>query len=148
KARDPSHEVELGRVGQTQADRAQPDAVGADPHVILVEDLRDGVVLADIEHVVLREQAADGAVDEIDQRIRTRGGGAGHVAGSKPSMWSSFRVPDSSRRRLSGAGVLRRTQNLITERTWGSISADAPYGALRSADASDLIASCKPDLRE
>jgi ABC transporter len=50
---DASHEVELGRVGQAQPDRAEDEPVGADADVVLVEDLRHGVVPADVQHDVV-----------------------------------------------------------------------------------------------
>jgi hypothetical protein len=45
-----SHEIELGRVGQTQAYRAEHDTVSTDPDMVLVEDLCDGVVPAGIQY--------------------------------------------------------------------------------------------------
>jgi len=45
-AGDASHEVELGRVGHAHPDRMEDEAVGADLDMVLVEDLRDGVVPA------------------------------------------------------------------------------------------------------
>jgi hypothetical protein len=50
KAGNASHEVELRRVCQAQADRVQDEAVGPDANVVLVEDLRDGVVSANVQH--------------------------------------------------------------------------------------------------
>jgi hypothetical protein len=37
-------------VSQTQPDRAETDAVGTDPDVVLIEDLGDRVVAADVQH--------------------------------------------------------------------------------------------------
>jgi hypothetical protein len=39
KAGEAGHEVELGRVGQAQADRPEDEAVAADVDVVLIEDL-------------------------------------------------------------------------------------------------------------
>jgi hypothetical protein len=50
KAGEPGHEVELGRVGQAQADRPEDEAVAADVDVVLIEDLRHGVIPADVQH--------------------------------------------------------------------------------------------------
>jgi hypothetical protein len=49
EAGDPSHEVKLGRLGEAQADRIQHDAFEADVDVVLVEQLRDRIVSADVE---------------------------------------------------------------------------------------------------
>jgi hypothetical protein len=53
EAGDASHEVELGRVGQAQPDRAEDEALGADTDVVLVEDLRHGIVPAGVQHDVV-----------------------------------------------------------------------------------------------
>jgi hypothetical protein len=63
KAGDTSHEVELRRVRQAQTDRADDHAVGADADVVLIEDLRDGVVPADVEDDVVDPDVL--GVDEL-----------------------------------------------------------------------------------
>ena len=40
-------------MGQTQADRAEGDALGADADVVTVQDLRDGVVTAHVQDDVV-----------------------------------------------------------------------------------------------
>jgi hypothetical protein len=63
KPADTSHEVEFGRVRQAQTDRADDHAVGADADVVLIEDLRDGVVPADVEDDVVDPDVL--GVDEL-----------------------------------------------------------------------------------
>jgi hypothetical protein len=53
KAGDASHQVELWRVCEAQTDRAEDDVLGADEDVVLVEDLGDRVVSADVQRDVV-----------------------------------------------------------------------------------------------
>jgi hypothetical protein len=71
KAGDTSHEVELGRIRQAKPDRAEGKAIGANVDVVLVEDLRDRVVLADVQPNVVDLKALH--VDEPVAWSRGRG---------------------------------------------------------------------------
>ncbi len=71
KAGDAGHEVELRRVGQSHPDRAEDDAARADVDVVFIEDLRDGVVAADVQDNVVNADVF--GVDELVAGTRWSG---------------------------------------------------------------------------
>src|SRR5580692_9332133 len=65
---DARHEVKLGRTCEAQPNRSRDNAVGADTHVVLVQDLRDGIVSTHVEHHMVDADVL--GIDELVARSR------------------------------------------------------------------------------
>jgi hypothetical protein len=91
EAGDPSHQVELGRVGQAQPDRTEDEALGAEVDVVDIQDLGDRVIAADAQLDVVQLQLLD--VDELVAGPRRRGR---HPALQHDSSMPSTRPPAST----------------------------------------------------
>jgi hypothetical protein len=72
KASDASHEIELRWVSQAQSDRAEDGAVGSDADVVHVEDLRDGLVLADVQHDMVEPPTSASVCRHLQQSATTQ----------------------------------------------------------------------------